>query len=83
MRLLRIAAAVEAASLAVLLGNLLTLHAKAVTTFAGPLHGCAYVVVIVATWLVPSAPRWPAFIPGIGGLLVLRARTLPVTDDPQ
>ncbi|MFF5209109.1 hypothetical protein [Streptosporangium sp. NPDC000396] len=77
MRLLRIAAAVELTSLAVLIANLLTVHAKAVTTFGGPLHGISYVAVIAATSLAPSASpngaRWRAFIPAIGGLLALRA----------
>ncbi|WP_188196256.1 DUF3817 domain-containing protein [Nonomuraea sp. SYSU D8015] len=77
MRLLRIAAAVEAASLMVLLANLLTVHAKAITTVVGPLHGTAYLVVIVAASLAPAAAasgaRPQAFIPGIGGLLAVRA----------
>ncbi|MEV6039522.1 hypothetical protein AB0L65_50940 [Nonomuraea sp. NPDC052116] len=72
MRLLRIAAAVEAASLVLLLGNLLTVHAKVITTFCGPLHGTAYLAVIAATWTVQPAARLLAFVPGIGGLLVLR-----------
>ncbi|MFI7135259.1 hypothetical protein ACIBQ1_57065 [Nonomuraea sp. NPDC050153] len=74
MRLLRVAAAVEAASLVVLFGNLLTVHAKAITTFCGPLHGTAYLAVIAATWTVRPTARGRAFVPGIGGLLVLRAR---------
>ncbi|MBE1583894.1 hypothetical protein ACFPOI_34190 [Nonomuraea angiospora] len=73
MRLLRIAAAVEAASLVVLLGNLFTVHAKVITTFCGPLHGTAYLAVIAAAWTARPAGRWLAFVPGVGGLLVLRA----------
>jgi len=74
MRALRIAAAVEAGSLAVLLGNLVTVHTPAITSLGGPLHGTAYLVVIALTWLGSAAPgtRWRAAIPGIGGLLVLR-----------
>ncbi|MFE3455202.1 DUF3817 domain-containing protein [Nonomuraea sp. NPDC059194] len=72
MRLLRIAAGVEAVSLVVLLGNLVTVHTKTISTFAGPLHGISYVVVVVAASLVPSAAGWRAFLPGIGGLLALR-----------
>jgi hypothetical protein len=74
MRALRIAAAVEAGSLALLLGNLATVHTPAITGVGGPLHGTAYLVVIALTLLAPGVPgiRWRAAIPGIGGLLVLR-----------
>ncbi|GAA1548261.1 hypothetical protein GCM10009730_66710 [Streptomyces albidochromogenes] len=76
MRTLRIAAGVEAASLVVLLGNLLTTHTPAVSSLAGPLHGTAYLVVIATTWPLPAAApsgtRWLAVIPGVGGLLALR-----------
>lgn len=77
MRLLRVLAAVEAASLAVLLVNLLTVHAETVTTYGGPVHGSAYLAVIVATSVLPTAAesgaRLRAFVPGIGGLLALHA----------
>ncbi|MBW5426113.1 hypothetical protein GKQ77_31915 [Streptomyces sp. BG9H] len=76
MRTLRIAAAAEAASLALLLGNLLTVHAPALSALLGPLHGTAYLVVIATTWMTPAAAtpgtRWRALVPGIGGLLALR-----------
>lgn len=76
MRVLRIAAGVEAASLVALLANLVSSHAEAITTLVGPLHGMAYLVVIVATVSAPTAAssgaRWRATIPGIGGLLALR-----------
>ncbi|MFD7239853.1 hypothetical protein ACFWAT_31665 [Streptomyces syringium] len=76
MRMLRIAAGAEAASFAVLLGNLLTTHTQAITTLVGPLHGTAYLVVIAAASMVPSAAapgaRWRAAVPGAGGLLALR-----------
>lgn len=80
LRTLRIAAGVEAASFAVLLGNLLTTHTQAITTLVGPLHGTAYLVAIAATSMAPSAApsaaptgaRWRAAIPGVGGLLALR-----------
>ncbi|MEW9547106.1 DUF3817 domain-containing protein [Nonomuraea sp. NPDC050783] len=75
MRLLRVMSVVEAASLAVLLANLLTVHAKAITTYGGPLHGIAYLAVVLAVSSNPSAAgaRWRALVPGIGGLLALRA----------
>ncbi|WP_030786454.1 hypothetical protein [Streptomyces sp. NRRL S-920] len=76
MRTLRLAATAEAASLTLLLGNLLTVHAPALSTLLGPLHGTAYLVVIAATWMIPptAAPgaRWRALVPGVGGLLALR-----------
>ncbi|QEV18550.1 hypothetical protein [Streptomyces alboniger] len=76
MRALRLAATAEALSLALLLGNLLTVHAPALSALLGPLHGTAYLVVIAATWTVPSAgapgARWRALVPGAGGLLALR-----------
>ncbi|PRX96708.1 DUF3817 domain-containing protein [Allonocardiopsis opalescens] len=76
MRLLRLAAAVEAVSLAVLLVNLVTVHHEAVTSLGGPVHGTAYLAVIAATWLMPSAAapgaRWRALVPGVGGLLAVR-----------
>jgi hypothetical protein len=76
VRALRIAAGVEAASLAVLLVNLATVHAGAVTSLGGPVHGTAYLAVIACTWLVPAtakARRW-ALVPGIGGLLAVASR---------
>lgn len=90
VRTLRIAAAVEAVSLAVLLANLATVHARAVTALGGPVHGTAYLATIAAcAWLAPGATpaaRWRALIPGIGGLLALR-RIRPegvgVTDAPR
>jgi hypothetical protein len=76
VRALRIASGLEALSLAVLLLNLATVHASAVTSLGGPVHGTAYLAVIVLTWLMPAAAapgvRWRALVPGVGGLLVLR-----------
>ena len=88
MRVLRIAAGVEAASLVILLVNLLTAHTSAISGLVGPLHGTAYLVVIVTTSLTPTAAvagtRWRAVVPGIGGLLVLRRiRNLPSTPQPR
>lgn len=76
MRTLRIAAAVEAASLTLLLLNLATVHAEVVTSLGGPVHGTAYLSVVLAVWLLPApAPpgtRWRSLVPGVGGLLALR-----------
>ncbi|MBG6092778.1 hypothetical protein [Actinomadura viridis] len=83
MRTLRIAAAVEAVSLAILLVNLATVHAEVITSLGGPVHGTSYLAVIAAAWLAPAAPaaRWRALVPGVGGLLVLR-KTRPSPPDP-
>ncbi|MFI5839343.1 DUF3817 domain-containing protein [Catenuloplanes sp. NPDC051500] len=73
-RLLRIAAAVEAFSLLVLLANLATVHLPAIASLTGPLHGCAYLFVIIAAFRLPglSRPtRLSSLVPGVGGLLVL------------
>ncbi|MGW6781620.1 hypothetical protein [Streptomyces sp. NPDC054987] len=74
MRVLLVAARVEAASLALLLGNLLTVHAEAVASLGGPVHGTAYLVVILTAWRATAEPgvRWRACVPGLGGLLALR-----------
>ncbi|WP_169984603.1 DUF3817 domain-containing protein [Microbispora sp. H10836] len=77
---LRAAAAVELGSLAVLLVNLATTHLPPVSSLVGPLHGCAYLFVVVAAARdagCDPAGKALAWLPGIGGLLVLRrlART--------
>jgi hypothetical protein len=72
---LRLAAHAEAVTLLALLVNLATVHAGAVSSLCGPLHGSAYLAVLALAWLSPetAAPgvRPRAFVPGIGGLLVL------------
>jgi hypothetical protein len=72
MRLLRIAAVVELATLAALLVNLATVHWAPVASLLGPIHGCAYLAVIGATWQMTKSrrSRLLAVVPGIGGLLV-------------
>jgi hypothetical protein len=79
---LRIAAAVELASLVVLLGNLFTAHLPAISSLAGPIHGCAYLFTVIAVARDPR--RTPAAIvlallPGVGGLLALRRLTITTT----
>lgn len=72
--MLRVAAAVECLSLVVLLVNLMTVHLPVITSLGGPVHGLAYLVVVVATLRDPAASRTAkvvAWVPGIGGLLVL------------
>ncbi|MTE19886.1 hypothetical protein F0L17_12320 [Streptomyces sp. TRM43335] len=76
MRALRIAAGAEAVSLALLTANLLTMHAEAVTSLVGPLHGTAYLATVVAarqaTTAADTSARWYALVPGVGGPLALR-----------
>ncbi|MFE9818694.1 DUF3817 domain-containing protein [Streptomyces sp. NPDC005773] len=76
VRSLRVAAAVEAVSLVVLLANVLTVHAEPVSSLCGPLHGTAYLVAIALTWVAPGAAssgaRWTALIPGVGAMVALR-----------
>ncbi|MDQ3786606.1 MAG: DUF3817 domain-containing protein [Actinomycetota bacterium] len=72
----RVAALVECESLVVLFVNLATAHLPVITSLGGPTHGIAYLVVVVATLRDADASRTAkalAFVPGIGGLLVLRA----------
>lgn len=74
-RFFRIAAFVELVTLVVLLANLATVHLKPVTSLVGPTHGCAYLVIVLATWRngqAATAAKAVALLPGIGGLLVLR-----------
>lgn len=71
----RTAAVVECVSLVVLLANLVTVHLQVVTSLGGPVHGLAYLVVVVATLRDPAASgtaKVLALVPGIGGLLVWR-----------
>lgn len=68
-RLLRAAALIELVSLVVLLVNVATVHWPPVATLLGPLHGCAYLMVI---GLAPDRRRrLTALLPGVGGLLVV------------
>ncbi|MCF6522650.1 hypothetical protein [Streptomyces sp. JJ36] len=76
MRVLRTAAAAEAVTLAVLLANLLTVHAEWVSSLVGPLHGTACLLAVATARPEgtdgPWPARWRALIPGVGGLLALR-----------
>ncbi|WP_046471881.1 hypothetical protein [Allosalinactinospora lopnorensis] len=74
-RPLRIAATVEFASLLVLLINLATVHLPEVSSLAGPVHGCAYLVSAIAAARDPRGTigvTAMALVPGIGGMLALR-----------
>ncbi|MCZ2821677.1 hypothetical protein O2V63_15130 [Modestobacter sp. VKM Ac-2977] len=88
-RWLTVAAAVETASLVLLLTNLATVHLPAVASALGPVHGFCYLVVIVLAWQlpVPTRVRLRALVPAIGGLLVLRlwhrAASRPASPPPR
>jgi hypothetical protein len=72
---LRIAALVEALTLAAMLLNVATVHAAPVSALLGPLHGAAYLASIALVLTTPGAPRAAklrVLIPGIGGLLAQR-----------
>jgi hypothetical protein len=77
--LLRVAARVEALSLLVLLANLATVHVAWIATLLGPLHGCAYLLVIGVVRQTSRRPRarWLAVVPGVGGLLAERTMRTP------
>jgi hypothetical protein len=71
---LRVAAAVELATVVALFANLATVHWPQVSSAVGPVHGCAYLFVILFTVRLSrdTRTRLTAVVPGIGGLLVLR-----------
>lgn len=74
-RSLPIAAGAELLSLVVLLVNLATVHVPQVASLCGPVHGCAYLAMLILTAWNPAADRTAkllAWIPGVGGALVLR-----------
>lgn len=78
MRALRIAAFAELVTLVLLLANMITLNWHPVAALLGPVHGCAYLFVIIATLRNPLASngmRLLAWLPGVGGLLVERQLT--------
>jgi hypothetical protein len=73
---LHAAAAAELLSLLVLLLNLATIHHPAITSLGGPVHGSAYLFVVILTMAAPepsARARLLALIPGVGGLLATRA----------
>jgi hypothetical protein len=83
---LRVAAAVEGGSLLLLLVNLATVHLRAVTSLAGPVHGGAWLATIAIAFLlpVPEAARWMSVVPGVGGLLAVgRARRASAEEDDR
>lgn len=55
LRLLRVGAHIELASLIVMLVNLATMHLEVISSIMGPLHGCTYLVIVAAFWRSPEA----------------------------
>ncbi len=75
MKVLKIAAAVEAVSVCLLFLNLFTVHWEAVSSVLGPTHGTAYLVTIVTALTTAGAStraKVLSFVPAIGGYLALR-----------
>ena len=74
LRWLRLASWAETVSLLVLLVNLTTAHADAVSSLMGPVHGSAYLATIATAFLLPlpRRTRLLTLVPGVGGLLALR-----------
>ncbi|MEV6849002.1 DUF3817 domain-containing protein [Actinoplanes sp. NPDC051411] len=57
-----------------MLANLATVHISWIAALVGPLHGCAYLLVIGAVLQATAErrPRWLSLVPGVGGLLAER-----------
>jgi hypothetical protein len=69
----------EMITLLVLLVNLVVGDNPAVAAAIGPVHGCAYLSVIVLALMTENASaraRWLTLVPGVGGFLSARALEL-------
>jgi hypothetical protein len=76
LRRLQVAAAVETVTVLLLFGNLLTVHASGVAALAGPVHGMAYLTVIVLAVSTPglsTRAKWLSAVPLVGGWLSVRS----------
>lgn len=73
--LLFFVAIVEFVTLAGLIVNTTTIQNASFAPVVGPIHGIAYVLVIIGNLLLPRSARsrWLSLIPGIGGLLSNRS----------
>ncbi|MEV0976574.1 hypothetical protein [Streptomyces sp. NPDC049915] len=73
---LRATATIELVSLTVLLLNIAIGNAQQIAALFGPVHGIAWLFGVLATWRDrqrSTGAALRAVIPGIGGLLALRA----------
>ncbi len=71
-RMLQIAGTAELVTLILMLANMLTVHAPAISQVLGPLQGLAYMATVITAILVRGDRHivWVlSLIPGIGGLL--------------
>lgn len=75
LRWLVVLAALETATLAILLVNLATVHHEAVTSLVGPLHGACYLGVVAVAFLLglPRRAKLLSIVPVVGGFLAVRA----------
>lgn len=82
-RILHTIGTVELVTLALMLLNIATVHAPAISSTLGPLHGLAYTTTVITALLLMKGHHriWLlALVPGIGGLLA--ARAAPTTASP-
>ena len=77
LRAFRVLAAVEAATLVILLVNLATVHLPGVASAVGPVHGSAYLMAIALAWSagLPTRARLLTLVPAVGALLAVRSAT--------
>jgi hypothetical protein len=77
-RILHVIGTVELATLVLMLLNVFTVHAPAISGTLGPLHGLAYTTTVITALLITKGRHrvWLlALVPGFGGLLAARAVT--------
>jgi hypothetical protein len=74
LRTLEVLSIAELVSIAVLLGNLLTVHADGLASVLGPVHGALYLAVAVTALLgrgLLLRTRLLALVPVLGGVFTL------------
>ena len=84
-RMLQIAGTAELVTLILMLANMLTVHAPAISQILGPLHGLAYMATVITAILVRGDRHivWVlSLIPGIGGLLAARSASIGLVVTP-
>ena len=84
--ILRVAGIIEVVTLTLMLANLATVRIDAVGSTLGPIDGIVYIAVVILSFLQPIhlRRRFLGLLPGVGGLLVLRARErYPMKDTSQ
>lgn len=74
LRALEVLSILELVSIAVLLGNLLTVHIDGLASILGPIHGALFLAVAVTALFgrdLMLRTRLMALVPAIGGILTL------------